>query len=145
MFLARRGLSTEKHVCGRYGLESWFADKLPWHMLSNVTGAPSYMTHYLKILNFFKELSSTCFGLYGHHHVLRLLWCGNCCPSFYVISYTSLHTYLCVTPWWAAVCVCYLYVTIWHMLVVIPLFLLQNWRNSMCRAIPENSTIPHVA
>lgn len=33
------------------------------------------------MVSFLKFLITTCFGLYGHHHVLKLLYVPNCCAS----------------------------------------------------------------
>jgi hypothetical protein len=46
------------------------------HLLVNVTAALSHMQHCLKTINFFKKLSTICFGLYGRHQVLQFLWRG---------------------------------------------------------------------
>jgi hypothetical protein len=48
------------------------------HLLVNVTDGLSYLQHCLKALNFLKKFSTTCFGTYGHHQLLKLLWCRNC-------------------------------------------------------------------
>jgi hypothetical protein len=104
-----RGVSFEVFNYSRY-----------WYVSTNLIDechTPCHMQHYLwnlkllsKVVSFLKCV--TCFGLYGHHQLLQLLWVGNCCTSFRHYFSCGLIYALVHPRWLAIVLVCCLCVVI---------------------------------